>query len=774
MTNENEDESVLIEKQTNELLEMFWSTQAFGCKYRDVIPMSMHDRYCKDRLEKETYIVDGRYKVPMLFRPDFDSIPENRDQAYRRYVSMRHKLLKNADLRKKYCDFVNNLIKSGYARKLSVDEINKLSRKTRYISHFYVMHPTKGKLRVVLDAAEKCDGVSLNDCLCTGLDLLNSLIGCLLRFREGEVAMSADVEQMFLRVLTSMEDSEALRFFWSEVLAAEPEVYMMESHIFGASCSPCCASYALRRCALDNQDQFSPEAVLRFLRDFYVDDLMSSCSKSNAVAIAKELVGLAEKGGFKLTKWVSTSKDVLEAVSAEGVTTEINLDLDEVPIQRVLGIMWDVTQDVFTFKARIPEIKDTMRGMLSEICTQYDPIGALGPYTFRAKCLMQQCWLKKMSWDDTLPAEIMELWQKWVSELKLLDRFKLARKYWPEDIIPQFIELHFMNDASERGFSSVCYIRVVSTDMRIPCSFVMASTRVASLGNKSLTLPKLELQGCVLSTRLAQTVKSELSIKIDRSLFWSDSRTVLQYINNDEKRFKPFVANRVAEIRDQTVPSQWRYCNGELMPADDATRCNLSMQQLTEPGHRWLNGPKFLWQTEDHWPKTLALSGVSDDDPEVRRTVAEVTVEKVKTVPKLLNPNDFSSPVKFFRLTALCMRFVKNCRLKDEQKVNRVHGYIMSSEMMHARLYWVKVAQNEAFRAEIASLSTKTPSCPRKSSILSLMPKLDNGFLRVGGRLDRALVSFDARHQYILPKNHKITDFLIFSNFARWSWRYYG
>ena len=52
-----------------------------------------------------------------------------------------------------------------------------------------------GKTRVVFDCAAKHKGTSLNDQLLTGPDLTNSIVGVPMRFREEQVALSADIER---------------------------------------------------------------------------------------------------------------------------------------------------------------------------------------------------------------------------------------------------------------------------------------------------------------------------------------------------------------------------------------------------------------------------------------------------------------------------------------------------------------------------------------------------------------------------------------------------
>ena len=157
----------------------------------------------------------------------------------------------------------------------------------------------------VLNRAAKFQGKSLNHALLTGPDLLQSLIYILIRFRQHNYAVSADIEGMFLQVGVLPKDQLSLRFLWREDPASEIAVYQYVRHIFGSKDSPTCANYALKRTRSDNQDTF-PEAGKSVHRNFYMDDyLESSPTVEEASNKAKDLVTMQAKGGFNLTKLVS-------------------------------------------------------------------------------------------------------------------------------------------------------------------------------------------------------------------------------------------------------------------------------------------------------------------------------------------------------------------------------------------------------------------------------------------------------------------------------------
>ena len=119
--------------------------------------------------------------------------------AERRHRSIERRFKIDPSLAEKYSAAINEYIKLGHARKLSSEEsINGPTGRTWWLLHHPVFNVKKpGKLGVVFDAAATFQGVSLNTELVKGPDLLTSLVGVLLRFRQYSVAVSADIVKMF-------------------------------------------------------------------------------------------------------------------------------------------------------------------------------------------------------------------------------------------------------------------------------------------------------------------------------------------------------------------------------------------------------------------------------------------------------------------------------------------------------------------------------------------------------------------------------------------------
>jgi hypothetical protein len=144
----------------------------------------------------------------------------------------------------------------------------------------------------------------------------------------------------------------------------------------------------------------------------------------------------------------------------------------------------------------------------------------------------------------------------------------------------------------------------------------MGKSRVSP--TKQLTVPRLELTAAVTACNLYSLVKSELTYPITSVTFWTDSTIVIGYVNNQSKRFKTFVANRISTIHEISKPEQWRYVPTKENPADLASR---GMNPANERSvQMWLSGPKYLREGEESWPEMPRPPDIREDDSEVKQT----------------------------------------------------------------------------------------------------------------------------------------------------------
>eukprot|EP00794_Sanderia_malayensis_P001664 gene1664-biopygen1525 len=169
---------------------------------------------------------------------------------------------------------------------------------------------------------------------------MNPLVGVLLRFRQESVALMAHVESMFHQVRVYPKDIDVLRFLWfpNGDLDKEPEEYQMLVQLFGGVWSPCCASFALKKTAVDNMDRYDYEITETVERNFYVDDMLKSMKDTeSAIKLYTEVTKLLSCEGFHLTKWTSNKRDVLNAIPDCELSKElksIDFEKDTLPTER--------------------------------------------------------------------------------------------------------------------------------------------------------------------------------------------------------------------------------------------------------------------------------------------------------------------------------------------------------------------------------------------------------------------------------------------------------
>ena len=126
------------------------------------------------------------------------------------------------------------------------------------------------------------------------------------------------------------------------------------------------------------------------------------------------------------------SGGVLETIPrllrASGVQ-DLDMGSEILPVERALGVRWNVETDEFVSKMQLKRKPPTRRGLLSVVSSVHDPLGFISPFLLLAKTILQDLCQGKLKWDDVIPRD--ELWNNFQSSdatsLKSLVRLQTCK-----------------------------------------------------------------------------------------------------------------------------------------------------------------------------------------------------------------------------------------------------------------------------------------------------------------------------------------------------------
>ena len=608
-------------------------------------------------------------------------------------------------------------------------------------------------MRIVFDSAAKVKGVSLNDLLETGPNLLNDLTGILLRFRRYKFAVVDDISKKFLQILLNPEDQVFHGILWRKDPQYKPEVYQFKIVIFGDAPLPFLACHVIKRVLEDYSDS-NVNVFNALIRNLYMDDLLHSCtSVAEAKDIVKGTCEVLEKGGFRIRNWICNDEEILREMTEEKKKDVKQLGEDW---QKVLGLNWNPMTDTFTFRTSEDNVSWTKRTVVSHISKFFDPCGFLAPFLITGKIFMQDLWRRRLEWEDQLDEDLMEKWLAWHDQLQGLERLKIPRHINTEQTNGKKLELHVFSDASEKAMAAVAYLRKVMESGSAAKSYLlMAKTQVAPL--RVMTVPRLELQSCLMAVKLMQFIEKHLDLPLVKILFWTDSTVALAWIKSESRTLKPFVANRVASIQESTEINQWHHVPGKENPADIASR-GTNLCELEDCDNMWFSGHDLLKQSHDLWPQRVEYGDLEAVAVEQRKVTHAVEADVQNEV---LDIESFSSWMKLRNVIGYVRRPFKRWKQRVCGGANIVQETVSVEERQEAEEWLIRQEQQKFYQRELQDLSSKKPLF-KKSNIYDLNPFIyEKGLLRVGGRLIRTSLEYASRHQIILPKQSHLIQLII-------------
>lgn len=767
----------------HQMVKSFFTLETFGVSGQKKNLTTKIEQRAEGILEKTGCFLSDqkRWEVGLLYVDDNVCFPESYDNAYSRLLGIERRMKKDVKYANSYCKQIREYKDKGY---ISLVDGPKLQEsKTWYLPHFAVFNPNKpGKFRLVFDAASKVKGVSLNSQLLTGVDRLLRIDEVLVNFRLHDVILTGDVNEMFHRVMVRKEDQASQQFLWRDgEFSREPDRYQMNVLIFGASSSPTTAIFVMNK----NADRFCsryPRAVKAIKGETYMDDVLTGGSnEEEVIKLRKDISFICEEGGFTVAKWQSNSNKVLESIPADlcADSTKEVAQGRELEMSRTLGMWIDHERDCFTYLCRFQKVEPailegkcpTKRELCRLVMSIFDPLGLVGHFKIKGLMLLQATWRSGIGWDDEVPEEVFRRWKIWMCSLKDIENVSVPRRYAPAIQAAEFVQIHTFVDASKEGFAAVSYLRTQKGNQTY-VTLVASKSRVSPI--KKQTIPRLELLAAVLGVRLATHICSIMHIKIDRRVFWCDSRTVLGWIRSEAINFKEFVANRVSELQESSDASEWRWVPTALNVADEATRFD-KVADL-RPTARWFTGPEFLREDEKNWPMQDKPK-LDNNDDEVA-VVLPVQVNSVIGCKRLERFSIWNRMVRSYAAEEAAFMYwrhrararicenkgvVCNTTIEQPWEIGKrgFQSNLNSQSLRAAEVRILKEVQQEAFDRELQILRNGG-RLTKKCCFRRLRVQMGtDGLLRIKGRIGAAAVDPDLAMPILLPKDHHVTRLIV-------------
>ena len=723
-------------------LHNFWNLESIGIYAEKDCPLK---EMVLEAFQDSIMYTNGRYEVALPWKNDLSksNLLNNESNARKRLSVLNHKFDKNPVLKQEYDKVFTGYENDGIIVEVPSSEIDS-PYPTYYMPHRPVIKDSiSSKVRPVFDAsAVGPNGISLNDCLDSGPSLVPDLVEILLRFRRWNIALTADITKAFLQIDVQRPDQDVHRFLWQ--CGNVVRVMRFVRVPFGNTSSP----FLLNATIKHHLSSFCNSVTVQELKDnLYVDDWLTGANTvEEACKMFSEAQRVLSDAGMILSKWHTNSDFLINQYDQHFES--------ETCVTKLLGMYWNSSEDVFSFKGLILDNKSefifTKRNVLSLIARLFDPLGLISPFIMYAKILLQEIWRLGLGWDEIIPHDLQLKVQCWINSIDVIANFEINRCFFPGLSLNSVegLEVHAFSDASEKGYGTCVYLRAPKSEgIGFYVTLVMSRGKVAPI--KRVTLPRLELLGALLSARLINFVKSALHLSNDVKLYcWSDSQVTLSWIRGDPARWKMFVANRVIEIQSLTSPSNWFFCPGIDNPADLISRGVIGDQLISN--NLWLTGPKWLSNSSLNLCNSAEDAVSESSFPSEEYEGDKVTMTVIEKTPSVFDFRKWSSFTKILNVVAWVFRFVNNSKCNS----TKLSGPLTYDELSKAKIKIFMSIQSEFYEKEIHALSLSNP-LPRNSSLRRLDPFLDtDGLLRIKGRLEFSDLCYDSKHPIIIPNCH--------------------
>ena len=208
----------------------------------------------------------------------------------------------------------------------------------------------------------------------------------------------------------------------------------MNVHLFSKNDSPCVANFVIKKIAKDKYD--TDHIVAKSIdENFYMDDFIKSgISLETLIHAITSVTNTLSQYGFRLHKWISNNEYLLNKIP----------ESEKAPTNhaKILGVNWDIESNNLILREINKSFIPTKRGVLSVLCSIYDPLSFIAPCILEPRLIVQQFWKRNLDWDDPLPCDLLSSFEKWQKELYLRKDIKVPRFYSFNERKGNTVELH--------------------------------------------------------------------------------------------------------------------------------------------------------------------------------------------------------------------------------------------------------------------------------------------------------------------------------------------
>ncbi|KAI7792395.1 gag-pol fusion polyprotein [Triplophysa rosa] len=561
---------------------------------------------------------------------DLATLPNNRKAVESTFLRTERQLAKELEWKATYAAQVHDMVNRRAAMKLSKEALLTWSGPVWYISHLIAPNPhsVTTPVRLIWNSSQKFRGLSLNDLLLKGPDVLNLIRTVLLKFRRGVFAALGDIKKMYNSVWLEDKEVHLHRFLWRDSEEEELGEYAITRVNIGDKPAGCIAQLAMRETA--NLSQFSHlrEECRVLQEDSYVDDILTSCNNLDQLKIlAVNVEQILKAGGFELKPWVFSGQSRKESVGEKEKIPKTVVLPNQLKDEdnKALSLGYILEEDKLHVMVRINSSRRkkkirlgqdllleqvrtqtpdplTRRELLSQVSGLYDPIGLTTPVKQRGAILVRRAFQEakpkrsaiKDTWDFALSNKLRE---DAIEEYVHLGKVKFARALTPTDYSDEPNAITF-SDGSEHAYGAVLYLWW-ACDQGSTVRLVESKAKLTPLEHKGEVV-KAELCGAVFAAHLKMYFDRYSQIQVKQWYHLVDSQTVLGAIQRESYGFQTFFANRIGEIQNSTRLQDWWWVPGSLNIADIITQ-GTGSKDLDED-LEWQRGPKFLSLPVDEWP----------------------------------------------------------------------------------------------------------------------------------------------------------------------------